>query len=61
MSERVKRGISLALTAAAYGALSLETFGVFELDGVWGLAIGIVGFVAGYFGIEFVEPAREDE
>jgi hypothetical protein len=60
MSEKVKRGISLALTAVAYGALSLEAFGVFDIGGVWSLAVGTVGFAAGYFGIEFVEPVRED-
>ena len=60
MSEKVKRGVSLAITAVAYGALSLEAFAVFDLGGIWSLAIGITGFVAGYFGIEFVKPVRED-
>jgi len=60
MSEKTKRGISLALSAVAYGVLSIEAFGVFDIGGVWSLATGVVGFVAAYFGIEFVKPVRED-
>ena len=60
MSEKTKRGISLALSAVAYGGLSVEAFGVFDIGGAWSLVTGVVGFVAAYFGIEFVKPARED-
>lgn len=61
MSEKVKRGISLSLSALAYAVLAVEAFEVIDLAGVWSLATGIVGFVAAYFGIEFVKPKRDDE
>jgi hypothetical protein len=60
MSEKVKRGISLALSAVAYGVLSVEAFGFINVGEFWSLATGIVGFVATFYGIEFVKPARED-
>lgn len=60
MSERMKRGISLALSAVAYGVLSVEAFGVIDVGEFWSLATGIVGFVATFYGIEFVKPARDE-
>lgn len=60
MSEKVKRGISLSLSALAYAVLAVEAFEVIELGSVWSLATGVVGFVAAYFGIEFVKPKRDD-
>lgn len=61
MSEKVKRGISLAASGLAYLALAVEQFGVFDLSGVWGLVIAVAGTLFAYFGIEFVAPRREDE
>ena len=60
MSEKIKRGISLSLSAVAYAALAVEAFGVIDLGSVWTLVTGIVGFVATTYGIEFVKPAREE-
>lgn len=60
MTEKAKRGISLALSAVAYGVLSVEAFGFIDIGGYWSLATGVIGFVAAYFGIEFVKPARDE-
>lgn len=59
MSDQVKRGISLSLSAVAYAVLAIEAFDIIDLGTVWTLATGVVGFVATFFGVEFVKPVRE--
>ena len=60
MTDKVKRGISLVLSALAYLFLGLEQFDVVSLGSVWTLVTGIVGFVATFYGVEFVAPKRDD-
>jgi hypothetical protein len=60
MTDKVKRGISLILSAIAYLFLGLEQFDVLDLRTVWTLVTGVVGFVATFYGVEFVAPKRDD-